>query len=63
MERKRFLTIREYCTLTQTSSAKAARDIRAGILPTIQLGARRLVPSAFLDGLEAEALALVNEAR
>jgi predicted DNA-binding transcriptional regulator AlpA len=60
LEEKRFLTIREYCTITGTSSAKAARDIKSGRLPTIKLGSRRLVPGAFLDGLEAQALASVE---
>lgn len=53
----KFLTVREAANLLRITDITLYRLIGQGFVPSVKVGARRLVPSAFFADIEANALA------
>ena len=52
----KFLSIRQVAEALSLSEITCYRHVEAGLIPSIKIGGRRLVPAEFLCKLEAEAL-------
>jgi excisionase family DNA binding protein len=52
----KFLSIRQVAEALSISEITCYRHVETGLIPSVKLGARRLVPAEFLYKLEAEAL-------
>ena len=50
-----FLTREEFAKATRTSVPTITRHLKAGIIPSVKLGSRVLIPASFLADLEAQA--------
>lgn len=55
-EVKLLLDVKEVAQLTGLSLSTIWREIRAGVIPTIRIGRRRLVPREFLENLVATSI-------
>jgi len=52
-----FLTVREAANRLRLHEITLRRLIGRGLVPSVKVGARRLIPSAYLDDIERNALA------
>jgi len=52
-----FLTVREAANRLRLHEITLRRLIGRGLVPSVKVGARRLIPSAYLDNIETNALA------
>ncbi len=43
------ISISEYCNLTGVSKSTAQRQIKSGLIPSISLNGRRLIPVSFIQ--------------
>jgi excisionase family DNA binding protein len=58
---QKFLSPAEVCLHLGISSATLARQLRAGTIPKVKLARRILIPSAWVESLEQEALAKIDK--
>ena len=52
---KRFLTIKEFCIEARIGRTTLHRHMKNGIVPSIRIGNRVLIPVSVLDHLELQA--------
>jgi excisionase family DNA binding protein len=57
-----FLSIPEVADILGISCITAYRHAEAGMIPSVKIGSRRLVPRVFLTNLEAKALGTASPA-
>ena len=55
-----FFSIPEIANALGISRITAYRHVEAGTIPSVRVGARRLVPSSYLQSLEDQALASIT---
>lgn len=52
----KFITIDEYGEIVYQSRATTYRQIKNGLIPTVTIGKKILIPYSFLDNLESRAM-------
>ena len=50
-----FITTEEFCARTSMANSTVRKKIRTGVIPSVKIGGRRRIPTAYLDQLLAEA--------
>lgn len=63
MNTKKFLSVLEVAQELGVSRVTVYRKIESNVWPSVSIGSRRLIPTAFINKLEAQAMAITAEER